>query len=109
MEKSTGFNNEDFLQFYSKRLPCNRRINSTAYKVILDAAANIFDISQNDVLYFTLRKHAHAIYRFFTSKNLKFHKKNFDIFLIFAQNINCGYSLEPPRRGGSNVYPQSMF
>ena len=31
------------------------------------------------------------------------------IFLIFAQNIDCGYSLEPPRRGGSNEYPQSMF
>ena len=26
-----------------------------------------------------------------------------------AQNINYGYSLEPPRRGGSNKYPQSMF
>ena len=23
--------------------------------------------------------------------------------------IDCGYSLEPPRRGGSNEYPQSMF
>ena len=31
------------------------------------------------------------------------------IFLIFAQNIDGGYSLEPPRRGGSNVYLQSMF
>ena len=31
------------------------------------------------------------------------------IFLIFAQNTECGYSLEPPRRGGSNEYPQSMF
>ena len=31
------------------------------------------------------------------------------IFLNTAQNINCGYSLEPPRRGGSNEYPQSMF
>ena len=31
------------------------------------------------------------------------------IFLIFAQNIDCVYSLEPPRRGGSNEYPQSMF
>ena len=30
-------------------------------------------------------------------------------FLIFAQNIDCGYTLEPPRRGGSNEYPQSMF
>ena len=31
------------------------------------------------------------------------------IFLISAQNIDYGYSLEPPRRGGSNEYPQSMF
>ena len=35
--------------------------------------------------------------------------KKFDIFLVFAQNIDCGYTLEPPRRGGSNEYPQSMF
>ena len=31
------------------------------------------------------------------------------IFLLSAQNIDYGYSLEPPRRGGSNEYPQSMF
>ena len=31
------------------------------------------------------------------------------IFLISAKNIECGYSLEPPRRAGSNGYPQSMF
>ena len=31
------------------------------------------------------------------------------IFLITAQNIDCGYSLEPPHRGCSNEYPQSMF
>ena len=30
-------------------------------------------------------------------------------FLIFAQNMDCGYTLELPRRGGSNEYPQSMF
>ena len=30
-------------------------------------------------------------------------------FLISAQNTDCGYSLEPPRRGGSNECPQSMF
>ena len=35
--------------------------------------------------------------------------KNSDIFNISAQNIDCGYSLELPRRGGSNEYPQSMF
>ena len=38
-----------------------------------------------------------------------FQLKNFDIFLIFAQNIDCGYTLELPQRGGSNEYPQSMF
>ena len=31
------------------------------------------------------------------------------IFVISAQNIDCGYSLELPRRGGFNEYPQSMF
>ena len=31
------------------------------------------------------------------------------IFHISGQNIDCGYSLEPPRQGGSNEYPQSMF
>ena len=42
-------------------------------------------------------------------KNENFQKKKNDIFYISAQNIGCGYSLEPPRRGGSNEYPQSMF
>ena len=39
----------------------------------------------------------------------KFKRKFLDIFLIFAQNIDYGYKLEPPRRGGSNEYPHSMF
>ena len=33
----------------------------------------------------------------------------FDIFHVSAQNIDCGFSLEPARRGGSNEYPHSMF
>ena len=37
-----------------------------------------------------------------------FQWKIFDIFHFFAQNIDCGYTLEP-RRGGSYEYPQSMF
>ena len=45
----------------------------------------------------------------FTSKNWKFSDKNSDIFHFFAQNIDCGYLLEPPCRGDSNVYPQSML
>ena len=42
-------------------------------------------------------------------KNENFQPKIFATFLIFAQNIDCGYTLELPRRGGSNEYPQSMF
>ena len=59
----------------------------------------------------TLRKLAHAIYRDFSScKNHEnFCRKVFTFFFIFAQNIDCGYALEPPRRGGSNEYPKSMF
>ena len=34
---------------------------------------------------------------------------DFDIILIFAQNFDRGYTLEPPLLGGSNEYPQSMF
>ena len=30
-------------------------------------------------------------------------------FLFLLENIDCGYPLEPLRRGGSNEYPQSMF
>ena len=59
---------------------------------------------------YTLRKLAHAIYRDFLSFIIEnFQLKIFDIFLIFAQNIDCGYTLEPPRRGGSNEYPQPTF
>ena len=35
--------------------------------------------------------------------------KNSGSFHISAQTIDCGYLLEPPLRGGSNEYPQSMF
>ena len=49
------------------------------------------------------------IYWKFYNQNRTFFqiKKKFDIFHI--QNIDFGYSLEPPRRGGSNEYPQSIF
>ena len=58
----------------------------------------------------TLRKHAYSnILKILPPKNENFQIKLFDMFHISAQNIDCGYSLEPPRRGGSNECPQSMF
>ena len=58
----------------------------------------------------SLRKHAYSnILKILPSKNENFQIKNSDIFHISAQSIDCGYSLEPPRQGGSNEYPQSML
>ena len=60
----------------------------------------------------TSGKHVHVMN---TPLNPTFIQLNWDLrgvylfFLFLLQNIDCGYSLEPPRRGGSNVYPQSMF
>ena len=49
------------------------------------------------------------IYRKSPPKTENFQIKNSDIFHISAQNVDCGYTLEPPRQGGSSAYPQSMF
>ena len=58
-----------------------------------------------------LRKHTYSnILKILSQKkNENFQIKNSDIFHISVQNIDCGYSLELPWRGGSNEYPQSMF
>ena len=57
-----------------------------------------------------LRKQAFSnILKILPQKSDFFSDKNSDIFHISAQNIDRGYSLEPPRRGGSNEYPQSML
>ena len=42
-------------------------------------------------------------------KNENFQIKHSDIFHISAQNIDCGYSLESPRRGSSNKYTIYVF
>ena len=57
-----------------------------------------------------LRKHDYSnILVRIPPKKENFQIKNSDILDISAQNIYCGYSLEQPRRGGSNEYPQYMF
>ena len=56
------------------------------------------------------KTHLFKYIEIFTSKNWKISgKKDPDIFHISAQNIDCGYPLEPPRWGGSNEYSQSML
>ena len=62
------------------------------------------------LLSFPLRKHTYSnILKLLQPKNENFQIKNSDIFYLSAQNIDCGYSLEPPRRGGSNEHPQSTL
>ena len=60
----------------------------------------------------SLQKRVHAIKdhkEIVQMKKWKIGFKN-DIFIIVAKNIGCWYTkFEPPRRGGSNGYPQSMF
>ena len=53
------------------------------------------------------------LFKYIEHFDCKKNPENFQIktlyFYISAQNIDCGYSLEPPRRGGSNEHLQTMF
>ena len=49
------------------------------------------------------------LWKYYNQTTEIFSDKNSDMFHISAQNLYCGYSLEPPRQGGSNEYLQSMF
>ena len=104
-------------------LECDRvRLNGLSWKWHLISSlfseswkAYTMTSKENETLLNTtsLQKHAYTniqkvsppkTYFFFFSDK----KKLCYIFYISAQNIDCGYSLEPPRRGGSNEYPQCM-
>ena len=41
--------------------------------------------------------------------NLGVYRGKHFFFLFLLKTIDCGHSLEPPRRGGSNEYLQSMI
>ena len=72
-------------------------------------------ISRNPTTDFSLREHANSNIQKIShtppppTKTENFQIKTLIVFHISAQNIDCGYLLEPPQRGGSNEYPQSMF
>ena len=59
---------------------------------------------------YSLRRHAYPnILKILQSKNENFQIENSNIFHISAQKHRLWYSIEPPQRGGSNEYPQSML
>ena len=54
--------------------------------------------------------HAYSnILKILPPKNENFQIKYSAVIYISAPSIDCGYSLEPPRQGGSYEYSQSMF
>ena len=69
----------------------------------------VFGISEDIFFHITQTLPCNILQYFTAVKMINFHMKNCDICLVFAQNIDLGYTLEPPHRGGSIKYPQSMF
>ena len=96
------FSNEIFIIFESAKSQYNAW--ASFHNEINDlylthrTSASLFDAQPYMAMY-SLRKLAHAIYSdFFSGVKIESLNKNFDIFLMFAQNIDFGYE-----------YPQSMF
>ena len=81
-----------FFVLYFKRIPTSEYIVIVTNVVQYITNINLFKYTEN-----------------LTLKNENFKIKILIYFLICTQNIDCGYSLEPPHRGGSNEYPQSML
>ena len=96
------------IMFWWTELSCDRRPLEPLEFPIIPVAVHL--LVHLIIGFTTLRKHAFSnILKILPPKNENFQIEIFDIFHISAQNIDCGYSLEPPRRGGFNEYPQSMF
>ena len=93
----------------------NESVKSKLFLKLFDTCVKSILIygSEFGLFFHTLRKHAYSnILKILPRKNEKKKKnqiKSSEIFHKFAQNTDCGYSLEPPRRSSSNQYPQSMF
>ena len=83
---------------------------ATASDLGLCCLPTVYSVEWWPTSYNTLRKHAYSnILKISPPKTKSFQIKILIFLHISAQNIDYGYSLEPPHRGGSNEYPQSMF
>ena len=98
--KQTTFSDAGFLGILRVKANTVKRIRAANYW-----SACVSAQSQEDIL----RKHTYSNILKISPPKLMFSDKNSDLFHISAQNIDCGNSLEPSQRGGSNEYPQSMF
>ena len=94
-KKSFYFKNDRLTEFL-------QAVREPYFMIILIPYVNLLNLS--------LRKHAYSnILKTLPPKNENLQIKKADIFSYFCSKHGLWYSLEPPRRGGSNEYPQSMF
>ena len=113
------------------RVPCHIRTTSRRIWLLILVFAvcqdPFWEISDQNPLIYSLRIKYPAGTRRWNNVASRKHTYNFDpfkhhfyivklgftgvytIFHISAQKTDCEYSLEPPQRGGSNEYTQSMF
>ena len=102
-----------FFLFFAQYIDCGYTLEPSWRGVTLHEHVIVMTHRKRNLTWhystFSLRKPVHAIYSIVSAVLIKVSRFFIIIFLIIAQNIDCGYTLEPPRRGGSNEYPQSMF
>ena len=97
------------ISFPNKILPCANKVLSCSDNLKNKTSISLlrFGMSLNGA---PSRKHAYSNKKKSSPPKLEKNSgKKTHIFHTFAQNIDCGYSSEPPRRGGSDEYPQFMF
>ena len=98
--------------FFSFRRPYFQNFNRHPYQTekFFSSFLKNFQTYLKDIYFHITKTRPCNLQQFFTVvKKNNFQMKNYDIFYIFAQNIDCWYTFEPPHLGGSNEYPQFMI
>ena len=106
------------INIVTEKMPFHRYVEENAHIIIsygfvclIMTCASAKDSTRSEILYTITKTYLYnfdpLIPHFYIAK-LGF-TGVYIIFLISAQKHRLWYSLEPPRRGGSNGYPQYMF